>query len=47
MNKVARRLNGGGHARAAGASFPRELGMERALQETLEVMLEEFSEQKD
>lgn len=46
MNKVARQLNGGGHARAAGASFSRELGMESAVQETLKVMLAEFVEQK-
>ena len=45
VNKVARRIGGGGHARAAGASFERSVGMPEAVAQTLDVLLDEFATQ--
>ena len=45
VNKVARRIGGGGHARAAGASFERSIGMPAAIAQTLEVLLDEIAQQ--
>ena len=46
VNLVARRIGGGGHARAAGASFERSIGMPAAIEETVNVLLDEFASQK-
>lgn len=45
VNKVARRIGGGGHARASGASFERGVSMQQAVEQTLEVLLDEFANQ--
>lgn len=45
VNQVARRIGGGGHARAAGASFERGVSMQQAVEQTLEVLLDEFANQ--
>ncbi|MFT7516331.1 MAG: phosphoesterase RecJ-like protein [Myxococcota bacterium] len=46
VNKVARRLGGGGHARAAGASFDVGVGMPAAVKQTLEVLSDELAQQE-
>jgi phosphoesterase RecJ-like protein len=45
VNKVARRIGGGGHARASGASFERGVSMQQAVEQTLEVLLDEYANQ--
>ncbi|MDP6964127.1 MAG: DHHA1 domain-containing protein, partial [Planctomycetota bacterium] len=46
VNKVACHLNGGGHARAAGASFDRSIGIKSAVEQTVKVLLKEYSGQQ-
>ncbi len=41
VNRVARRVGGGGHARAAGASFAADISLEQAVARVREVLLEE------
>jgi phosphoesterase RecJ-like protein len=45
VNQVARCVGGGGHARAAGASFPAEVSLDDAVARVREVMLANYREQ--